>query len=87
MPNTKSAIRRVRRVKKQTQVNRIRKSKYKTAVKQMELHLNAKDNDKAKKYFSKFQSILMQVAKAGVINKKTAARKISRFSKKIKNFN
>ena len=29
MPNTKSAIRRVRRVKKQTQVNRIKKSKYK----------------------------------------------------------
>jgi len=26
MPNTKSAIRRVRRVKKQTQINRIRKS-------------------------------------------------------------
>ena len=83
MPNTKSAIRRVRRVKKQTQVNRIRKSKYKTAVKQMELHLNAKDNDKAKKYFSKFQSILMQVAKSGIISKNTAARKISRISKKI----
>ena len=28
MPNTKSAIRRVRRVKKQTQINRIRRSKY-----------------------------------------------------------
>ncbi len=83
MPNTKSAIRRVRRVKKQTQVNRIRKSKYKTAVKQMELHLNAKDNDKAKKYFSKFQSILMQVAKSGIISRNTAARKISRISKKI----
>ena len=39
MPNTKSAIRRVRRVKKQTQTNRIRKSKYKNAVKQMELLL------------------------------------------------
>ena len=83
MPNTKSAIRRVRRVKKQTQVNRIRKSKYKTAVKQMELHLNAKDNDKAKKYFSKFQSILMQVAKSGIISRNTAARKISKTSKKI----
>ena len=83
MPNTKSAIRRVRRVKKQTQVNRIRKSKYKNAVKQMELHLKVKDREKAKKYFSKFQSILMQVAKSGVINKKTAARKISRVSKKI----
>ena len=51
MPNTKSAIRRVRRVKKQTQVNRIRKSKYKNAIKQMELLLNSKEKDKAKKYF------------------------------------
>ena len=83
MPNTKSAIRRVRRVKKQTQVNRIRKSKYKTAVKQMELHLKTKEKEKAKKYFSKFQSILMQVAKSGVISKNTAARKISRTSKRI----
>ena len=83
MPNTKSAIRRVRRVKKQTQVNRIRKSKYKTAVKQMELYLKAKDKEKAKKYFSKFQSILMQVAKSGIISRNTVARKISRTSKKI----
>ena len=83
MPNTKSAIRRVRRVKKQTQVNRIRKSRYKT-IKKMETLLKAKEKEKAKKYFSKFQSILMQVAKSGVINKKTAARKISKISKKIK---
>ena len=83
MPNTKSAIRRVRRVKKQTQANRIRKSKYKNAIKQMELLLKSKDKEKAKKYFSKFQSILMQVAKSGVVNKKTASRKISRVSKKI----
>ena len=83
MPNTKSAIRKVRRVKKQTQINRIRKSKYKNAVKQMELLLKSKEKEKAKKYFSKFQSILMQVAKSGVISKKTAARKISRLSKKF----
>ena len=83
MPNTKSAIRRVRRVKKQTQINRIRKSKYKNAVKQMELLLKSKEKEKAKKYFSKFQSILTQVAKSGVIPKKTAARKISKISKKF----
>ena len=83
MPNTKSAIRRVRRVKKQTQVNRIRKSKYKTAIKQMEIHLTSNEKEKAKKYFSKLQSILMQVAKSGIISKNTAARKISRISKKI----
>ena len=84
MPNTKSAIRRVRRVKKQTQINRIRKSKYKNAVKQMELLIKSKDKAKAKKYFSKFQSILMKVTKSGVVNKKTAARKISKISKKFK---
>ena len=83
MPNTKSAIRRVRRVKKQTQVNRIRKSKYRNAIKKMETLLKAKEKDEAKKYFSKFQSILMQVAKSGVVNKRTASRKISRISKKI----
>tara|TARA_E500000178_G_C16666399_1_gene593042 strand:+ start:302 stop:553 length:252 start_codon:yes stop_codon:yes gene_type:complete len=83
MPNTKSAIRRVRRVKKQTQVNRIRKSKYKNAIKKMDLLIKNKDKAKAKKFFSNFQSVLMQVAKSGVINKRTAARKISRVSKKI----
>ena len=83
MPNTKSAIRRVRRVKKQTLVNRIRKSKYKNAIKQMDLLLKAKETEKAKKYFAKFQSILMQVAKSGIMNKNTVSRKISRISKKI----
>ena len=84
MPNTKSAIRRVRRVKKQTQTNRIRKSKYKNAIKKMDLLLKSGEKDKAKKFYSKFQSILMQVAKSGVVNKKTASRKISKVSKKIK---
>ena len=83
MPNTKSAVRRVRRVKKQTKVNRIRKSKYKNAVNQMESLVKSNEKEKAKKYFPKFQSILMQVAKTGVINKKTVSRKISRLSKRI----
>ena len=83
MPNTKSAIRRVRRVKKQTQVNRIRKSKLKSAVKKMESLIKSKKKAEATKYFSKFQSILMQVAKSGIISRNTAARKISRISKKI----
>ena len=50
----------------------------------METYIKSKDKEKAKKYFSKFQSILMQVAKSGIINKNTASRKISRISKKIK---
>jgi|TARA_B110000444_G_C18335491_1_gene364878 small subunit ribosomal protein S20 len=83
MPNTKSAIRRVRRVSKQTTVNRLRKSKYRSAVKKMEDMLKSKDKDKIKNFFPIFQSILMQVAKTGSMNKKTASRKISRISKKL----
>ena len=83
MPNTKSAIRRVRRVRKQTSINRVRKSKYKSAVKHMEALIKKGDKKLIKGYFPKFQSILMQVAKKGVINKKTAARKISKISKKV----
>ena len=83
MPNTKSAIRRVRRVKTQTSVNRIRKSKYRAAVKNMEVLIKEGDKNKIKNFFPKFQSILMQVAKSGSVNKKTASRKISKISKKI----
>ena len=85
MPNTDSAIRRVRRVVKQTAVNRLRKSKYKAAIKKMEDLMKTGKKDEIKSYFSDFQSILMKVAKTGTINRKTASRKISKISKKIKN--
>ena len=85
MPNTASAIRKVRRVAKQTAVNRIRKSKYRAAVKKMEDLIKSGEKEKIKGFFSDFQSILMQVAKTGTINKKTASRKISKISKKISN--
>ena len=85
MPNTASAIRRVRRVTKQTAVNRLRKSKYRAAVKKMEDLIKKGKKDKIKGFFPDFQSILMKVVKSGVINKKNASRKISRISKKISN--
>ena len=47
------------------------------------MELLIKDKKDEAKNFSKFQSILMQVAKSGVINKKTAVRKISKISKKF----
>ena len=85
MPNTASAIRRVRRVVKQTAVNRIRKSQYRAAVKKMDDLIKSGEKEKIKAFFANFQSILMQVAKTGTINKKTASRKISKISKKISN--
>ena len=43
MANTKSAIKRIRKITKQTSVNKIRKSRYKNAIKKMNLMLEKKD--------------------------------------------
>ena len=84
MPNTKSAIRRAKRTRTQASLNRIRKSKYKSAVKQMSTYLESGKIKEAKSFLPKFHSQLMKVAKTGVISKKTASRKVSRITKKIK---
>ena len=83
MPNTKSAIRRARRVEIQTQVNRVRRSKYRAAIKQMHQMVSKKKKKEAIDFLPKFHSQLMKIAKTGIIKKKTASRKISRLTKKI----
>tara|TARA_B100000959_G_C14436303_1_gene400730 strand:+ start:149 stop:409 length:261 start_codon:yes stop_codon:yes gene_type:complete len=83
MPNTKSAIRRVRRVKKQTLTNRLRKSKYRSIIREINLLISAKKKKDAIKLLPKLNSQIMKIAKKKVIDKKTASRKISRITKKI----
>ena len=85
MPTTKSAIRRTKRTQQQASVNRIRKGKYKSAIKKMAAYLAAGNAKKAKSFLPKFHSQLMKIAKTGVINKKTVSRKISRVTKRINN--
>ena len=85
MPNIQSAIRRTRRTEIQTKVNRLRKSKYRSAVRQMSSYILKGKAKEAEKFLPKFHSQLMKVAKTGSINKRTASRKISRIAKKIKN--
>ena len=83
MPNTKSAIRRTKRTQAQAIVNRIRKNKYKFAIKKMSAYLDEGKMKEARSFLPKFYSQLMKIAKTGVVNKKTASRKISRITKKI----
>ena len=83
MANTKSAIKRIRRISKQTSVNKIRKSRYKNAIKKMNILLEKKDKSEALKFLPKFNSELMKIAKTGIIKKQNASRNISRITKKI----
>ena len=83
MANTKSAIKRIRRISKQTDVNKVRKSRYKNALKKMNLLIENKNKTDAIKFLPKLNSELMKVAKSGIIKKQNASRNVSRISKKI----
>ena len=83
MANTKSAIKRIRRIKRQTIVNKSRKSRYKNALKKMNLLIEKKDKKKALTFLPQLNSELMKIAKTGVIKKGNAKRNLSRISKKI----
>ena len=62
MANTKSAIKTNRRTKKQTLVNKSRKSKFKSAIKKINLMIEKKDKKKALEFLPKLNSQLMRVA-------------------------
>ena len=83
MANTKSAIKRIRRISKQTAVNKVRKSKYKNALKKMNILIEGKKKTEAVKFLPKLNSELMKIAKTGVIKKQNASRNISRITRKI----
>tara|TARA_Y100000816_G_C26040770_1_gene545120 strand:+ start:809 stop:1132 length:324 start_codon:yes stop_codon:yes gene_type:complete len=83
MANTKSAIKRIRRISKQTNVNKARKSRYRIALKKMNLLVESKKKDEALKFLPKLNSELMKIAKTGIIKKQNASRNISRITKKI----
>ena len=83
MANTKSAIKRIRRISKQTAVNKARKSKYKNALKKMNLLIDAKKKSEALKFLPKLNSELMKIAKTGLIKKQNASRNVSRITKRI----
>ena len=83
MANTKSAIKRIRRISKQTTVNKTRKSRFRNALKKMNALIDNKNKDEALKFLPKLNSELMKIAKTGVIKKQNASRNVSRITKKI----
>ena len=83
MANTKSAIKTIRRIARQTVVNKSRKSKFRNAIKKMNSILDTKNKNDALAYLPKLNSELMNISKTGIIKKKNASRNISRITKKI----
>tara|TARA_B100000287_G_scaffold379342_1_gene382377 strand:+ start:270 stop:530 length:261 start_codon:yes stop_codon:yes gene_type:complete len=83
MANTKSAIKRIRRISRQTKVNRSRKSKFRLALKKMNILIDKKNKKEALAYLPKLNSELMKIAKTRIIKKQNASRNISRITRRI----
>ena len=83
MANTKSAIKTNRRIQRQTLVNKSRRSRYRSAIKKINLMIEKKDKKAALGYLPKLNSELMKIAKTGVVKKGNASRNISRITRKI----
>ncbi len=83
MANTKSAIKTNRRIQRQTTVNKSRKSRYRNAIKKINLLIEKKDKKGALEFLPKLNSELMKIAKTGVIKKQNASRNVSRLTRRI----
>ena len=87
MANHKSALKRAR----QSKVRRLRnlsfKTRVKNAVKDVRVAATSYSPDQAKEKLEKAVSIIQKTATKGIIHKNTAARRISRLSKRVNAIN
>jgi small subunit ribosomal protein S20 len=83
MANTPQAKKRIRRNAKRADINRARVSRIRTFVKQVESALAAGDKTEAQAALQRVQPELSRGVARGVLHKNTAARKLSRLTRRL----
>ncbi len=83
MANTPQAKKRIRRNARRSEINGARVSRIRTFVKAVEVALSSGNRDEAAAALQKAQPELFRGVARGVIHKNTAARKVSRLSKRV----
>jgi small subunit ribosomal protein S20 len=84
MARTTSAKKAARKMLRRTEINKARRSRLKAYVRKAEEALAAGDKGAAKSALAAVEPILARSAQRGIIHKKTAARKVSRLSARLK---
>ncbi|MBB4573162.1 30S ribosomal protein S20 [Rhizobium sp. MC63] len=84
MANTTSAKKATRKIARRTDVNKARRSRVRTFVRQVEEAIASGDADKAKAAFLAVQPELARAASKGVLHSNTASRKVSRLAARVK---
>jgi small subunit ribosomal protein S20 len=83
MANTPQAKKRIRRNDRRAEVNGARVSRIRTFIKQLEAAIESGDKENAAAAFQRVQPEIARGVAKGVVHKNTAARKVSRLSKRV----
>ena len=84
MANHASAKKRAKQNPKRAKINSARRSRIKTFVKKIEAAITSGDSEAAAAAFKAAQPEIMRGVSKGIMHKKTAARKMSRLSARLK---
>ncbi len=84
MANTKSAKKAARKAIRRTEINKARSSQTRTEVRKVEEAIAAGNKDTALEALKAAAPLLVRSAQKGVLHKKTASRKISRLTARVK---
>jgi small subunit ribosomal protein S20 len=83
MANTTSARKAARKIARRTVVNQARRSRMRSAVRQVEEAITAGDRNKALEAMKQAEPQLMRAAQSGQVHRNAASRKVSRLAHRI----
>jgi small subunit ribosomal protein S20 len=84
MANTPSAKKAARKIARRTAINKTRKSRVRTFLKQVEEAIASGDRAKATEALRAAEPEVMRAAQKGVMHANTASRKVSRLAARVK---
>jgi small subunit ribosomal protein S20 len=83
MANTKSAKKATRRILRQTEINKSRRSRMRSTVRKVEEAITAGNRETALAALRQAEPVLMRAAQKGVLHKHAASRKVARLTHRI----
>ena len=83
MPNHKSAKKRVRQDERRNQINRMNRSRVRTAVKKLRSSLKADETIQVQELYPATVSIIDKMVNKGILHRNTAARYKSRLTARV----
>jgi small subunit ribosomal protein S20 len=83
MPNTKSARKATRVIARRTEVNKTRRSLFRSSVRKVEEAIQSGDRKAALAAFKTAEPAIMRAAQYGIVHKNNASRKVSRLAHRI----